>query len=106
MTRKHTATPWVMEKPRVNEPTEIQDKNGNMLCFVPAWGDFEDKVQYETLANAAFIVRACNLHEGLTDAVDGLLILLKHYQPRIRDEDFRSFIDKCKKLHAKAKCES
>lgn len=39
-------------------------------------------------------------YEGLVRALEGTLLLLDHYQPRIRDKDFRGFLSSSRRLLA------
>jgi hypothetical protein len=68
----HTATPWVANERYVGVPNhksfiaECRDQNG-------IWSN-----QPMSLANAAFIVRACNAHDDLVKALQSALPYMKY----------------------------
>ncbi|MDP2952895.1 MAG: hypothetical protein Q8O76_06235 [Chloroflexota bacterium] len=67
MTTEHTPTPWVVDaKPIMGNSGPAIRTVGRHIARM-GWNDEEDK------ANAAFIVRAVNSHDGLLAAVKALL---------------------------------
>jgi len=66
---KHTALPWQL----INKSV-IKDQNDELIATtVISWADFEN---FE--ANAEFIVRACNSHTELLEALE---LLVKEFHP-------------------------
>ena len=57
---KHTPTPWFYSN------GEVYDIKDNQICLVSYYQDGRVK------ANAAFIVRACNSHDALVEALEAL----------------------------------
>jgi hypothetical protein len=64
MKSKHTPTPW---KEDHQGGLYIEGKNGEYIAEVESEGGRE-----EQFANAAFIVRACNAHDALVEALQEL----------------------------------
>lgn len=81
-TAQHTPTPWAYIKATVPDNTGGYDYaitvDGKIIAEVfqhTGWDD-EKTGKYETQpveANAAFIVRACNSHDALVEALEGNL---------------------------------
>ena len=73
----HTPTPWTLEVEQDKasdgsiEGYEISIPEINRLFFNPDWADPDEWEQ--SMANAAFIVQACNSHEALLSALTNLL---------------------------------
>lgn len=63
MKTQHTPTPWRNPQDSV---TVCNDETGKKVCDT-SWGVTGAK---EALANAAFIVKACNCHEALLKALN------------------------------------
>lgn len=69
MEAKHTATPW---KIAGASGTAVYGATGNMVAAI--YGDDPQcRADERMIANAAFIVRACNAHDDLVKALQGLI---------------------------------
>lgn len=82
MTQQHTPTPWTLKQGReiIHEfKTKDDAYNGGssewLVATVKEHGD--PTMSAEDRANAAFIVKACNHHAELVDALENLLEDLK-----------------------------
>lgn len=67
MTQQHTKTPWRLQ----HEPNyfNIQTEEGYAIADTCEYGS----VVANRAANAAFIVRACNSHDALVEALEEIL---------------------------------
>ncbi len=87
----HTPTPWRME------PSSFDDEllilcDETCVAAIPVWEDDDntDTLRAQSHANAAFIVRACNAHDGLATALKLALDAL-NAAPRFRVNDTDSY---------------
>ncbi len=71
---EHTPTPWGFERsgPGTIEITATQEGHAHLSCIAEVLGPVELNAE----ANADFIVRACNAHEDLLEALRGYESLL------------------------------
>ena len=84
----HTKTPWTHDS---NGRILIKDASSILphLKINNAWQEGSMEDDPEALANAAFIVRACNSHSALASALAGLLIVV----PNSVKEDIQGHIE-------------
>ena len=62
----HTPTPWKQRPIKLDGYTAYADIGTDTHLAATAYGNTEEKA----LANAAFIVQACNSHEALINALE------------------------------------
>ena len=76
MTQQHTPTPWVNQEGMSvgSKPLEICTSDCRALIALVL--DRPD-ISHQSEANAAFIVRACNSHEALVEALKQALELIE-----------------------------
>lgn len=76
---QHTPTPWAATYRKQVDEWWIGAKNADPLLKIPisqmtcAIKSMSGNSPQEAAANAAFIVRACNAHDELVGALEGLL---------------------------------
>jgi len=84
---EHTPTPWIVYEGNAPSKDCPGIEAPDVMFSVVIWGDHEDPydccgVQGRTIeearANARFIVRACNVHEELVEALKDVLAVLDH----------------------------
>lgn len=68
MKTQHTPTPWHLSEPPLKE-NFIYDEDGLLIADV---NGFFKREAAENSANADFIVRACNAHDELVEALENL----------------------------------
>lgn len=68
MTQKHTPTPWITQQIE----NHIQIMRGHEYGYTGIGQTYHTDLETNK-ANAAFIVRACNSHDALVEALEGLL---------------------------------
>ena len=86
MTAPHTPTPWRVDP--VDGDLIIADIDGGIVAEV--WGGDGERSAEAVEANAAFIVRACNAHDGFVAALKLALDAL-NTAPRFRVGDKDSY---------------
>jgi len=77
----HTPTPWKLENTRPNNPKSDEDNRCLVVPADPSLGaciatmQYTGKEEHKIIAyhNAKFIVTACNAHEDLVKALEGLM---------------------------------
>lgn len=70
----HTPTPWVRD-PRSGRTTMVYSDDATGSAIADCAPSMVHRSQAECEANAAFIVRACNAHDELVEALSALLSL-------------------------------
>lgn len=98
MTQKHTPTPWKTDGNEIWQEKPIIENKHFHICKVH--GVCQTQVNK---ANASFIVRACNSHDELVEALKRThKALIHHIQPMNRNEDYLASLQ-AEKAIAKAK---
>jgi hypothetical protein len=68
---EHTPTPWRLHKHAyAHVCTGVRDERGIANCGGYSTNTNHNRIQDENLANAAFIVRACNVYEAIKAALN------------------------------------
>lgn len=98
---KHTPTPWRLQP--IGGDLFIDGKGPEFICDMLRGGADENRIAVVD-SNAAFIVRACNSHYELVEALEGLLRevgthigkrnVRKHYSLMVYEEAARKAIAK------------
>lgn len=80
MTTAHTATPWQVND---NDSFQICDADGEVRGCAPI-AFMHSAPRAEKIANAKFIVRACNAHDDLVKALQAARDALRDCHPAMR----------------------
>jgi len=88
MSAQHTPTPWAYRPNEFDDWGWIRAANGDLVAVAKAspWLTAEDFTLFReiksdpAIANAAFIVRACNSHDALVEALTKLISAAKLLQ--------------------------
>lgn len=72
---KRTEGPWVVAEDVFNYRPEIRDRDGRLIAVVMAHYPMSATTQS---ANAAFIVRACNCHDELVEALKAASVFIRN----------------------------
>ena len=73
----HTPTPWKVEALSVFGPHDEKGALAPVACCDVKWDGQVIRPYAEVVGNTAFIVRACNAHDGLLAACKGLAAKLE-----------------------------
>ena len=68
----HTATPWTQDVDHQNKPNNLITDADNNVVAMSEWHPEGINDWNTSVANAAFIVRACNAHADLLEAAKGI----------------------------------
>ena len=68
----HTATPWTQDVDHQNKPNNLITDADNNVVAMSEWHPEGINDWNTSVANAAFIVRACNAHADLLEALETL----------------------------------
>ena len=66
----HTATPWTQDVDHQNKPNNLITDADNNVVAMSEWHPEGINDWNTSVANAAFIVRACNVHADLLEALE------------------------------------
>ena len=96
---QHTPTPWVATYRKHVDEWWIGAKNtdavlklpiSQMTCAIKA---MSGNSQQEAAANAAFIVRACNAHAALVQALENIVDFFGSYVTTLPDRNGKEMLD-------------
>lgn len=96
MSEKHTPTPWWVEDIRLSVVSRAIRWSAEIPTAVAYVPDFVTSPEaHEAMANAAFIVRACNAHEQLVEACTTLsrAFPVGERLENMTGRDFRKFVE-------------